>query len=245
MAHKGLFQHSGLGWALRLILAWIFLVACGGSHPLQARSWGHPGLAAKVSTDQLQLAGHLQSSVLPPYPGIQVPGSQIPPVPEPCCTTETDRPEASSPESFLESCGAPSPGCEFFLGHLQRTLRDRFYPLLFRVLSVQPLCPELCQMWFTTCHADFICGPTWLQSSGKRGCEPSCPTYGQTFANATDLCHSVLGPALRVAAPGSSHCLNVSGSISSPGSHRRRPRAWISNVAGSSGSGSGSGDSPE
>ncbi|EDL10974.1 retbindin, isoform CRA_a [Mus musculus] len=236
MAHEGHSQHSGLVWALRPILAWIFLVACGWSHPLQTRSWGHPGLAAKVRTGQLQPAGHPQSSVLPSYPRIQVPGSQTPPVPEPCCTAEIDR-----PESLLESCGAPSPECEFFLGQLQGALRDRFHPQLFGARPVQPLCPELCQIWFTTCQADFICGPTWLQSSGERGCEPSCRTYGQTFANATDLCHSVLGHVLRVAAPGSSHCLNVS--ISSPGA-RRRPRAWISNVVGS-GSGSGSGDSPE
>ncbi|GAB1293404.1 Retbindin [Apodemus speciosus] len=283
MAHKGHFQHRRLDWALRLILAWIFLVARGGSHPLQARSWGQPGLTAKVSPGQLQLAGvslcspgcpgthsvdqaglelrnppasasqvlglqrkqliesplsgHPQSSVLPPYPRIQAPGSQ----PEPCCTAEIDRPEASSPESLLESCGAPSPECEFFLGHLQRALRDRFHPQLFGARPVQPLCPELCQIWFTTCQADFICGPTWLQSSGERGCEPSCRTYGQTFANGTDLCHSALGHTLRVAAPGSSHCLNVS--VSSPGA-RRHPRAWISNGAGS-GSGSGAGDSPE
>ncbi|XP_052022341.1 retbindin [Apodemus sylvaticus] len=241
MAHEGHFQHRRLVWALRLILAWIFLVADGGSHPLQARSWGQPGLTAKVNTGQLQLAGHPQSLVLPPYPRIQAPGPQTPPVPEPCCTAEIDRPEASSPESLLESCGAPSPECEFFLRHLQRALRDRFHPQLFGVRPVQPLCPELCQIWFTTCQADFICGPTWLQSSGERGCESSCRTYGQTFANATDLCHSALGHALRVAAPGSSHCLNVS--ISSPGA-RRHPRAWISNVAGS-GSGSGDGNSPE
>lgn len=241
MAHEGHFQHSGMVWALRLILAWVFLVTCGGSHPLQARSWGHPGLAANVSTGQLQLAGHPQSSVPPSYPRIQVPSSQTPAAPEPCCTADIDRPEASNPESLLASCGAPSPECEFFLGHLQRALRGRFHPLLFGVRRMQPLCMELCQIWFTTCQADFICGPTWLQSSGKRGCEPSCRTYGQTFANATDLCHSALGHALRVAAPGSSHCFNIS--ISSPGA-RRRPRAWISNVAGS-GSGSGSGDSPE
>ncbi|XP_031196474.1 retbindin [Mastomys coucha] len=246
MAHKGHFQHSGLAWALRLILAWIFLVARGENHPLQAKSsWGHPGLAAKVSTGQLQPAGHPQSSVLPPYPKIQVPSSQTTPVPEPCCTAEIDRPKASSPESLRESCGAPSPECEFFLEHLQGVLHNRFHPQLFGVRPVQPLCPELCQIWFTTCQADFICGPTWLQSFGKRGCEPSCHTYGQTFANATDLCHSALGHALRLAAPGSSHCLNVS--ISSPGTHHRhsrRPRTWISNIAGS-GSGSGSGDSPE
>lgn len=67
MAHKGHFQHSGLAWALRLILAWIFLVARGDSHPLQAKSsWGHPGLAAKVSTGQLQPAGEHSLSPLTP-----------------------------------------------------------------------------------------------------------------------------------------------------------------------------------
>lgn len=57
MAHKGHFQPSSLDWALRLILTWIFLVACGGSHPLQVMFWGHPGLPASVGTTQLHLAG--------------------------------------------------------------------------------------------------------------------------------------------------------------------------------------------
>lgn len=65
MAHKGHFQHRRLVWALRLILAWIFLVARGGSHPLQARSWGQPGLTAKVSPGQLQLAGEDSFSLIP------------------------------------------------------------------------------------------------------------------------------------------------------------------------------------
>jgi hypothetical protein len=64
MAHEGHSQHSGLVWALRPILAWIFLVACGWSHPLQTRSWGHPGLAAKVRTGQLQPAGEHSLSPL-------------------------------------------------------------------------------------------------------------------------------------------------------------------------------------
>ncbi|CAH6813949.1 Rtbdn [Phodopus roborovskii] len=236
MAHKGHFQPSILNWVLQLILAWIFLVACGGSHPLKARFWGHPGLAANVGRSQLHLAGHPQSSVAQPYPRIRDPGSQTSPVPEPCCTSEKDRPLTSSSGILLESCGTPSPECEFFLGQLQRALRNRFHPLL---LGVQPLCPELCQIWLTTCEADFTCGLTWLQPSGKRHCEASCRTFGQTFANAEDLCGTVLGHAL-VAAPGSRHCLNIS--ISSL--RARRSRAWISNAAGS-GSGSGSGDSPE
>ncbi|XP_036044104.1 retbindin isoform X2 [Onychomys torridus] len=225
MAHKGHFQPSSLDWALRLILAWIFLVACGGSHPLQARFWGHPGLAANVGASQLHLAGNPPSSVPRPSLRIQDPGSQTSALPEPCCNSDIDGPEASIPGILLENCGVPSP--------------DRFHSLLLGVHRVQPLCPELCQIWFTTCEADFTCGPTWLQPSGKRGCEASCQTYGQTFANAEDLCRTVLGHALRVAAPGSRHCLNVSIS-SSP--RARRPRAWISNAAGS---GSGSGDSPE
>ncbi|XP_005087377.1 retbindin [Mesocricetus auratus] len=230
MAHKGHFQPSIPDWARRLILACFFLVTRGGSHPLQARSWGHPGLAADVGTSQLHLAGRPQ-----PYPRIQDPDSQTSPVPEPCCTPEKDRPEAPRPGILLESCGAPSPECEFFLGHLQRALRNRFHPLL---LGVQPLCPELCQIWFTACEADFTCGLTWLQPSVKRGCEASCRTFGQTFTNAEDLCRMALGQA-PVAAPGSRHCLNVS--ISSP--RARRSRAWIPNAAGSGSGGSGSGDS--
>ncbi|XP_055477574.1 retbindin [Psammomys obesus] len=233
MAHKGHF------WALRLILALIFLVACGRGHLLQAGFWGPAGLAANVSTGQLHLAGHPRLSVPPPDPRIQGPGSQTRSVPEACCTAQIDR-EAAGPRSLLESCGAPSPECEFFLGHLQRALRNRLHPLLLRVRGTQHLCPEVCQIWFTTCKEDFTCGPTWLQPSGKRGCEASCRTYGETFDNATDLCHSVLGQALPVAAPGSHHCLNIS--ISAP--RTRHPRSWISNAAGS-GSGSGSGDSPE
>lgn len=66
MAHEGHSQHSGLFWALRPVLPWIFLVACVGSHPLQTRSWGHPGLAAKVSTGQLQPAGEHSLSALTP-----------------------------------------------------------------------------------------------------------------------------------------------------------------------------------
>ncbi|KAM7332774.1 hypothetical protein ACRRTK_009482 [Alexandromys fortis] len=209
MAHKGHLQPSSLDWALRLILAWIFLVACGGSHPLKVMFWGHPGLPASVGTNQPHLA-------------------------------ELEGPEASSPGAPLESCGVPSAECEFFLGRLQRTLRNRFHQLLLGVHREQPLCPELCQIWLTTCKADFTCGPTWLQPSGKRGCEASCRTYGQTFANAEDLCRTVLGHTLQVAAPGSRHCLNVS--TSSP--RARHSRTWILNAAGS-GSGSGSGDSPE
>ncbi|EGW00607.1 retbindin [Cricetulus griseus] len=232
MANKGHFQPNILNWALRLILAWIFLVACGGSHPLQARFWEHPGLAANVSTSQLHLAGHPQ-----PYRRIQDPGSQTSPVPEPCCTSDKDRPEAPSPGVLLESCGAPSPECELFLGHLLRTLRNRFHPLL---LGMQPLCPEVCQIWFTTCEADFTCGLTWLQPSGKRGCESSCRTFGQTFTNAEDLCRTALGHAV-VAAPGSRHCLNVSMSSL----RARRSGSWVSNAAGSGSGSSGSGDSPE
>ncbi|CAO2610946.1 Rtbdn [Lemmus lemmus] len=233
MAHKGNFQPSSRDWALRLILAWIFLVACGGSHPLQVMFWGHPGLPASVGTSRLHLAGHPQSSVPQPYRRIQDPGSQTSSVPEPCCTPEIDRPEASSPGSV-----SPTSRCEFFLGRLQRTLRNRFHLLLPGIRREQPLCPELCQIWFTTCKADFTCGPTWLQPSGKRSCEASCRTYGQTFANAEDLCRTVLGHALRTAAPGSRHCLNVS--TSSP--RARHSRTWILNAAGS---GSGSGDSLE
>ncbi|XP_038953610.1 retbindin isoform X2 [Rattus norvegicus] len=225
MAHEGHFQHSGMVWALRLILAWVFLVTCGGSHPLQARSWGHPGLAANVSTGQLQLAGHPQSSVPPSYPRIQVPSSQTPATPEPCCTADIDRPEASNPESLLASCGAPSPECEFFLGHLQRALRGRFHPLLFGVRRMQPLCMELCQIWFTTCQADFICGPTWLQSSGKRGCEPSCRTYGQEPAAALEPGSQMLQAVAAAAAAATARSRRLAFTINVPPLGQEPPRA--------------------
>uniref|UniRef100_A0A8C0WYG9 Folate receptor-like domain-containing protein n=1 Tax=Castor canadensis TaxID=51338 RepID=A0A8C0WYG9_CASCN len=154
MAGRGHIQPSALATALRLTLAFILLGVYGGSHPLQARSWGHHKLAANLGISQLHLA-------------------------EPCCHAEINMPDALGPGILPESCGAPSPGCESFLGHLQRALRNRFRLLLLGVRQGQPLCAELCQAWFTTCEADLTCGPTWLPPSEKRGCEPSCGTYGQ------------------------------------------------------------------
>ncbi|XP_048196632.1 retbindin [Perognathus longimembris pacificus] len=131
--------------------------------------------------------------------------SQAPPLPGSCCPPEIETPDTTDPES----CGAPSPGCESFLGHLQRALRNHFLLLLLGVRQAQPLCTELCQTWFTTCNADLTCGSTWLPPSENRTCEPGCPLYGQTFVDGMDLCRSVLGHVLSVAAPDSRHCLNI------------------------------------
>uniref|UniRef100_A0A8C6QXH1 Retbindin n=1 Tax=Nannospalax galili TaxID=1026970 RepID=A0A8C6QXH1_NANGA len=235
MAYKGHFESSGLAWALQLTLAWILLVVCGGNHTFQDRFWGHHGFETSVSTDQLHLAETSFKIYL-----IQDSASQASLVPAPCCPSEMGTPETSGPGIFLESCGMPSPGCETFLGHLQHALRNRFHLLLLGVHQAQLLCEEFCQAWFATCEADLTCGLTCLPRSGKRGCEPSCRTYGQTFADGADQCHSVLGRALRVAAPGSRHRVNIS--ISIHFGHARRPSSWILDAAGrGSGSGSGSG----
>ncbi|KAF7465599.1 hypothetical protein GHT09_004110 [Marmota monax] len=108
--------------------------------------------------------------------------------------------------------------------------------------------------WFATCEADITCGRTWLWPSERRSCEGRCRTYGQTFADGVDLCRSVLGHILPVAAPGSRHCLNISNSLLP----RPRPGRWARETisqrsrrrrtgildAGGSGSGSGSGSGP-
>ncbi|XP_032740031.1 retbindin [Lontra canadensis] len=167
---------------------------------------------------------------------------------------EMDTPEALDPGMAPERCGDPSPGCESFLGHLQVALHSRFRLLLLGIRQAQPLCSELCDVWFATCESDITCGPTWLPILEKRGCEPGCPTYEQTFADGAELCRSVLGYAMPVAAPGAGHCLNISTSVL-PGSRQegkareitflraRRSRTWILDAAGS-GSGSGSGSGP-
>ncbi|XP_004442599.1 PREDICTED: retbindin [Ceratotherium simum simum] len=167
---------------------------------------------------------------------------------------EMDTPEASGPGIVPERCGEPNPGCKSFLGHLQVALRSRLRLLLLGVRLAQPLCAELCDAWFATCESDITCGPTWLPFLEKRGCEADCTTYGQTFADGAELCRSVLGYALPVAAPGAGHCLNVSVSVLPRPRHgrraretasprRRRRRSWILGAAGS-GSGSGSGSGP-
>ncbi|KAM5187401.1 retbindin [Callospermophilus lateralis] len=198
--------------------------------------------------------GDLQASGPQPYMMIQDPDSQAFPLPEPCCPSEMDTPETSGPGIFPPRCGTPSSGCESFLGHLQRALRNRFHLLLLGVRRAPPLCKELCQNWFATCEADITCGRTWLWPSENRSCEGRCRTYGQTFADGVDLCRSVLGHILPVAAPGSRHCLNISISLLP----RPRPGRWARETisqrsrrrrtgildAGGSGSGSGSGSGP-
>ncbi|XP_012645919.2 retbindin isoform X1 [Microcebus murinus] len=254
MACRGHIQPNGLAWALQLTVAWTLLEACVGSHPLQAKSWGHHGLAADLGTGQLHLAGDPQASVPKPYLRIQDPGLQEAPLPGTCCPSEMNTPEATGPGIFPERCGASSPGCESFLGHLQLALRSRFRLLLLGVRQAQPLCAELCEAWFAACENDVTCGPTWLPLPEKRSCEPSCHTYGQTFADGADLCRSVLGHTLPVAAPGARHCLNISTSALPRPRPRRRAReptsprsrrspTSILDAAGS-GSGSGSGSGP-
>ncbi|XP_036705104.1 retbindin [Balaenoptera musculus] len=223
MACRGCTQPRGLAWALQLTLAWILLGACGGSHPLPARSQRHHRLATNLGTSQLHLA-------------------------------EMNTPEALDPGIVSVRCGELSPGCESFLEHLQVALRSRFHLLLLGVRQTQPLCSELCDAWFVTCESDIICSPTWLPLLEKRGCEPGCTTYGQTFADGAELCRSFLGYAVPVADPGSGHCLNISISVLPHPRHARRarettfrrsrrPRTWILDAA-SSGSGSGSGSGP-
>ncbi|XP_030676560.1 retbindin isoform X3 [Nomascus leucogenys] len=244
----------GLTWVLQLTLAWILLEACGGSRPLQARSQRHHGLAADLGKGKLHLAGDPTASVPKPYLNIQDPGSQRSPLPGPCCPSEMDTTETLGLGNHPERCGVPSPECESFLEHLQRALRSRFRLRLLGVRQAQPLCEELCQAWFANCEDDITCGPTWLPLSEKRGCKPSCLTYGQTFADGTDLCRSALGHALPVAAPGARHCFNISISAlprPRPGRRAREAPSWrsrsprTSNLdAAGSGSGSGSGSGP-
>ncbi|XP_045709637.1 retbindin isoform X2 [Phyllostomus hastatus] len=167
---------------------------------------------------------------------------------------EVDTPEALDPGIFSEGCGEPSPGCKSFLEHLQVALRSRFRFQLLGIHQTQSLCAELCHVWFATCKSDITCGPTWLPLLEKRDCNLDCRTYGQTFTDGVDLCHSVLGFALPVAVPGAGHCLNISISVLPHPRQGRRarettflpsshPRTWIGEATGS-GSGSGSGSGP-
>ncbi|XP_052500200.1 retbindin [Budorcas taxicolor] len=223
MACRGRTRPRALAWALQLTLAWMLLGACGGSHPIPARSQRHRRLATNLGTDQL----HLE---------------------------EMNPPEASESGLVPVRCGELSPRCESFLVHLQAALRSRFHLLLLGVRQRQPLCSELCDAWFATCESDVICSPTWLPLLEKRGCEPGCTTYGQTFADGAELCRSLLGDALPVADPGSVHCLNISVSMLPRPRRARRARGtvvrrWRRSRSGildsaSSGSGSGSGSGP-
>uniref|UniRef100_A0A673UEJ1 Retbindin n=1 Tax=Suricata suricatta TaxID=37032 RepID=A0A673UEJ1_SURSU len=232
MAYRGHIRPRGLGWALRLTVVWILLGACGGSRQLPALTWRHHRLATHLSTGQ----------------------QHLPPSAWSCCPSEMDTPEAPGPGTAPERCGEPSPGCESFLGHLRVALHSRFHLLLLGIRQQQPLCSELCDVWFATCKSDVTCGPTWLPFPETRRCEPDCTTYEQTFADGADLCSSVLGYVLPAAAPGAGHCLNISISVPPSRRHERRAReisfprsrssrAWILEAAGS-GSGSGSGSGP-
>ncbi|XP_024907372.1 retbindin [Pteropus alecto] len=229
MACRGRIRPRGLSWALRLTLAWILLGACGGSRPFPIKSRRHHRLAANLGTGQLDLAG-------PYFP------------------SEMDTQEALDPVILPGHCGGESsPRCKSFLGHLQVALHSRLHFLLLQKRQTQPLCAELCDAWFAICKSDITCGPTWLPLLEKRGCNPGCSTYGQTFADGVDLCRSVLGYAMPVAVPGAGHCLNISISVlPHPRQKRRagettflrsrRTGTWILDIMGSgSGSGSGSG----
>ncbi|KAJ1060588.1 hypothetical protein K5549_015834, partial [Capra hircus] len=202
MACRGRTRPRALAWALQLTLAWMLLGACGGSHPLPARSQRHRRLATNLGTDQLCLEG-------PSFP------------------SEMNPPEASDSGLLPVRCGELSPRCESFLVHLQAALRSRFHLLLLGVRQRQPLCSELCDAWFATCESDVICSPTWLPLLEKRGCEPGCTTYGQTFADGAELCRSLLGDALPVADPGSVHCLNISVSMLPRPRRARRARGTV------------------
>ncbi|XP_004635699.1 retbindin [Octodon degus] len=244
MACKSNTRPRGLAWALPPTLAWILLGACGGSRPPQARPHDCHGLAAKLDTEELQLEGDSPASFPQPYLMIQAPGSKAAPLPAPCCPSEVDRPREQDPGATWELCGAPSPGCKSFLGHLQSILHHRFRLLLLGLRRAPPLCAELCETWLTTCKADIACGPTWLPTSEDRACAPSCRTYGQTFTDGVDLCRSALGVALPVAAPGSRHCLNLPTSVSPRCGPSRHARETHPSVPDALGSGSGSGSGP-
>ncbi|XP_073659261.1 retbindin [Tursiops truncatus] len=261
MVCRGCTRPRGLAWALQLTLAWILLGACGGSHPLPARSQRHHRLVTNLGTSQLHLAE--MNTPEASDPGI-VSGScgelspgqvQQPPV-FPCVLCSSCPDQGTEPLRTLTYLGLSLPisRCESFLGNLQVALRSRFHLLLLGVRQTQPLCSELCDAWFATCESDIICSPTWLPLLEKRGCEPGCTTYGQTFADGAELCRSFLGYAVPVADPGSGHCLNISTSVLPRPRHARRarettfrrsrrPRTWILDAA-SSGSGSGSGSGP-
>uniref|UniRef100_A0A8C9BWZ6 Retbindin n=1 Tax=Phocoena sinus TaxID=42100 RepID=A0A8C9BWZ6_PHOSS len=244
MACRGCTRPRGLAWALQLTLAWILLGACGGSHPLPARSQRHHRLATNLGTSQLHLAGKHSRLSLVPQPYLRIQDVQPPPV-FPCVLCSSCPDQGTEPLRILTYLGLslPMSRCESFLGHLQVALRSRFHLLLLGVRQTQPLCSELCDAWFATCESDIICSPTWLPLLEKRGCEPGCTTYGQTFADGAELCRSFLGYAVPVADPGSGHCLNISISVLPTFRRSRRPRTWILDAA-SSGSGSGSGSGP-
>ncbi|KAK2501602.1 hypothetical protein MC885_015999 [Smutsia gigantea] len=248
MACRGCTRPRGLAWALRLTLAWFLLGACEGSHPFPARSWRHHRLAANLATGQPHL------SVPQPYLRTQDLNSQESPSPWPCCPSEMDTPKASGPGIIPGRCEKSSPGCESFLGHLQVALHSRFRLLLLGMHQARPICAELCDSWFAACQSDITCRPSWTPLLEKTACKPGCSTYGQIFANGEDLCRSVLGYALPVAAPGSGYCLNISISALPDPKHERRARETtfprphrlrtrLLDAAGS-GSGSGSGSGP-
>ncbi|TEA31077.1 hypothetical protein DBR06_SOUSAS14010018 [Sousa chinensis] len=186
MACRGCTRPRGLAWALQLTLAWILLGACGGSHPLPARSQRHRRLVTNLGPSQLHLAE--MNTPEASDPGI-VSGScgelspgqvQQPPV-FPCVLCSSCPDQGTEPLSTLTYLGLSLPisRCESFLGNLQVALRSRFHLLLLGVRQTQPLCSELCDAWFATCESDIICSPTWLPLLEKRGCEPGCTTYGQ------------------------------------------------------------------
>uniref|UniRef100_A0A3Q1NCZ3 Retbindin n=1 Tax=Bos taurus TaxID=9913 RepID=A0A3Q1NCZ3_BOVIN len=248
MACRGRTRPRALAWALQLTLAWMLLGACGGSHPLPARSQRHYRLATNLGTDQLHLEGkHSRLSepqVSTPTSGVSL-GSllQLPQL----GAKALEHPDLSVLSLSMSRC-------ESFLVHLQAALRSRFHLVLLGVRQTQPLCSELCDAWFATCESDVICSPTWLPLLEKRGCEPGCTTYRQTFADGAELCRSLLGDALPVADPGSGHCLNISVSMLPRPRRARRsrgtvfPRSRRSRTgildSASSGSGSGSGSGP-
>ncbi|KAB0387701.1 hypothetical protein FD755_002657 [Muntiacus reevesi] len=254
MACRGPTRPRALAWALQLTLAWMLLGACGGSHPLPARSQRHHRLVTNLGTDQLHLEEGPQVLVPQLYLRTQDWNSLESLSLWPSFPSEMNPPEASDPGLVPVRCEELSLRCESFLVHLQAALRSRFHLLLLGVRQTQPLCSELCDAWFATCESDVTCSPTWLPLLEKRGCEPGCTTYGQTFADGAELCRSLLGDALPVADPGSDHCLNISVSMLPRPRHARRARGTIFRRSrrsrtgvldsASSGSGSGSGSGP-
>lgn len=145
----------------------------------------------------------------------------------------------NSPSPVLCSCHDPAPT-------LPGGPKADNCPPLGRAFALAPACKETRGLYLSKATS-----PNCLDSAHSG---PNSTPFPQAFANGADLCRSVLGYALPVAAPGADRCLNISISVLPGRRHERRAReitfprsrrarTWILDAAGS-GSGSGSGSGP-